>query len=182
MIFTETNLKGAYLIEFEKIEDERGFFARTFCQEEFRKHGLNPRLMQCSVSYNRSCGTLRGMHYQTAPYEETKLVRCTKGAIYDVIIDLRPNSPTFAQWIEAELTATNLRMIYIPQQFAHGFQTLEDDTEVLYQMSELYAPEYARGIRWNDPAFGIHWPTADRIISVRDNSYPDCENPNLLRA
>ena len=182
MIFKETPLKGAYLIEPELHEDERGFFARTFCQEEFRKHGLNPRLMQCNVSYNRSRGTLRGMHYQTDPYAEAKLVRCSKGAIYDVIIDLRPGSPTFARWIAAELTGTNLRMIYIPEQFAHGFQTLEDDTEVLYQMSEVYAPECARGIRWNDPAFGIHWPPADRIISVRDNSYPDCEKPNLLHA
>jgi dTDP-4-dehydrorhamnose 3,5-epimerase len=182
MTFKETSLKGAYLIEPELHEDERGFFARTFCQEEFRKHGLNPQLVQCSVSYNRSRGTLRGMHYQTAPYAETKLVRCTKGAIYDVIIDLRPGSPTFARWIGADLTAANLRMIYIPEQFAHGFQTLEDDTEVFYQMSELYAPECARGIRWNDPAFGIHWPTADRIISVRDNSYPDCGKPNLLLA
>jgi len=180
MIFKETPLKGAYLIEPELHEDERGFFARTFCQEEFREHGLNPRLMQCSVSYNRSRATLRGMHYQTAPYEETKLVRCTKGAIYDVIIDLRPGSPTFGRWAAAELTAANLRMICIPEQFAHGFQTLEDDTEVSYQMSEVYAPECARGIRWNDPAFGIHWPAADRIISIRDNSYPDFVNLNLL--
>ena len=182
MIFKETPLKGAYLIEPELHADERGFFARTFCGEEFKEHGLNPRIVQCSVSYNRARGTLRGMHYQTAPYEETKLVRCIKGAIYDVLIDLRPDSPTFARWAAFELSATSLRMIYVPEQFAHGFQTLEDDTEILYQMSELHAPEYARGIRWNDPAFGIHWPTADRIISIRDNSYPDCVNPNFLHA
>lgn len=173
MLFRETALTGAYLIELDKHEDERGFFARSWCQREFLAHGLNPRLVQCNISFNRRRGTLRGMHYQVAPHEEAKLVRCTRGAIYDVIIDLRPASPTYMQWIAVELTADNYRMLYIPERFAHGFQTLEDNTEVFYQMSEFYAPECARGIRWNDPTFAISWPTAERIISQRDQQYPD---------
>ncbi len=173
MRFLETALQGAFIIELDKQEDERGFFARTWCQRAFIAHGLNPRLVQCNVSFNRRRGTLRGMHYQVAPYAEAKLVRCTRGAIYDVIIDLRPDSPTFTQWIAVELTADNHRMLYIPEQFAHGFQTLEDNTEVFYQMSEFYAPECARGVRWNDPAFAIAWPPAERIISERDRHYPD---------
>jgi dTDP-4-dehydrorhamnose 3,5-epimerase len=173
MRFLETALQGAFIIELDRQEDERGFFARTWCQREFIAHGLNPRLVQCNVSFNRRRGTLRGMHYQVAPYAEAKLVRCTRGAIYDVIIDLRPDSPTFTQWIAVELTADNHRMLYIPEQFAHGFQTLEDNTEVFYQMSEFYAPECARGVRWNDPAFAIAWPPAERIISERDRHYPD---------
>jgi dTDP-4-dehydrorhamnose 3,5-epimerase len=178
MRFLETALKGAFIIELDKQEDERGFFARAWCQREFAARGLNPRLAQCNVSFNRRRGTLRGMHYQVAPYEEAKLVRCTRGAIYDVIIDLRPDSPTFMQWIAVELTADNYRMLYIPERFAHGFQTLEDNTEVFYQMSEFYAPECARGIRWNDPAFAICWPPAERIISERDQQYADflCES------
>src|SRR5688500_11400400 len=141
MIFTETDLKGAYIIEPEKLEDERGFFARTWCAREFEEHGLNPRLAQCNISYNHKKGTLRGMHFQAKPYEEAKLVRCTIGAIYDVIIDLRPQSPTYTQWTAVELTADNHRMLYVPEGFAHGFQTLMDQTEVFYQMSNLYNPQ-----------------------------------------
>ena len=173
MIFTEIKLKGAFIIHPEKLEDERGFFARTWCQVEFARHGLNPRVAQCSISFNRKRGTLRGMHYQIAPYEETKIVRCTQGAIYDVIIDLRPDARTFSQWVALELTSENRQMIYIPEGFAHGFQTLADNTEVFYQISELYAPEHARGVRWNDPAFGIQWPEYQRILSRRDRDYPD---------
>lgn len=142
-------------------------------QEEFEEHGLNPNLMQCSVSYNLRRGTVRGMHCQIAPYQETKLVRCTSGAIYDVIIDLRSDSPTFTQWTAVELSAMNHRMLYVPKDFAHGFQTLVDNTEVLYQISEFYKPEFARGFRYDDPTFGILWPVADRIISTRDATYPD---------
>ncbi len=173
MIFKETKLKGAYIIEIEPIEDERGFFARSFCEEEFKKHGLNPHIAQCNISYNEKKGTLRGMHYQVAPYEEAKLVRCTMGAIYDVIIDLRPDSSTFKQWIAVELTQENRRLLYVPEGFAHGFQTLEDRTEVLYQISEFHHPEWARGVRWNDPTFGIFWPVNVEIISVGDQQYPD---------
>ena len=173
MIFRETKLKGAFIIEPERQEDERGFFARTFGQEEFKAHGLNPRLVQCNISFNKNKGTLRGMHYQIAPYEEVKLVRCTMGAIYDVIIDLRADSPTYKQWFAVELTAENRRMLYIPEGFAHGFQTLEDNTEVFYQMSEFYNPESSKGIRWDDPAFNIRWPSNKRIISPRDQQYPD---------
>jgi dTDP-4-dehydrorhamnose 3,5-epimerase len=173
MVFKETSLPGAYLIDIEPFEDERGFFARTFCQEEFKKQGLNPTIAQCNVSYNRKRGTLRGMHYQVAPFEEAKLVRCTRGAIYDVLIDLRRHSPTFMRWIALDLTAANRHMLYIPEGLAHGFQTLQDDSEVFYQMSAPFAPEHARGIRWNDPAFGVEWPPAERIISRRDDQYPD---------
>jgi dTDP-4-dehydrorhamnose 3,5-epimerase len=173
MIFAETRLKGAYIIELEKIEDERGFFARSWCQREMRDHGLDPNVVQCNISFNKKKGTLRGMHYQSDPYSEAKLVRCTHGALYDVIIDLRPDSSTFLEWISVELTAENRKMLYIPKNFAHGFQTLADDTEVFYQMSEFYSPEHARGIRWNDPQFGIKWPTEVQVISHRDDSYPD---------
>jgi len=173
MIFKETRLKGAYVIEIEPLEDERGFFARTWCQREFEAHGLNSRLAQCSLSFNRKRGTLRGMHYQVAPYEEARLVRCTMGAIYDVIIDLRPNLHTFKKWETVELTATNRRMLYIPEGFAHGFQTLEDNTEVFYQMSEFYHPEASRGVRWNDPAFRIVWPNDIIVVSDKDREYPD---------
>ena len=173
MIFTETRLKGVFIVEMEKLEDERGFFARTFCQEEFKAHGLTPKVVQCNISFNKRRGTLRGMHYQVAPHEEAKLVRCTRGAIYDVVIDLNPQSPTFKQWIGAELTEENRRLFYVPRGFAHGFQTLEDSTEVFYQMSDFYHPECVRGVRWNDPAFGIDWPHCERIISARDQQYPD---------
>jgi dTDP-4-dehydrorhamnose 3,5-epimerase len=172
--FTETQLKGAYIIEPEMLTDERGFFARSWCQKEFTERGLNPNLVQCNISFNLKKGTLRGMHYQTKPYEEAKLVRCTMGAIHDVIIDLRPESPTFKQWVAVELTAENRKMLYIPEWIAHGFQTLVDNTEVFYQMSEFYHSESATGLRWDDPIFGIVWPqTSQIIISEKDKSYPN---------
>jgi dTDP-4-dehydrorhamnose 3,5-epimerase len=173
MIFTETKLKGTYIIDIERLEDERGFFARSWCQREFEAHGLNPQLVQCNVSFNTKKGTLRGMHYQNKPFEEAKLIRCTRGAIHDVVVDIRPDSPTFREYAGLLLTADNRRLLYVPEGFAHGFLTLDDDTEVFYQMSEFYAPEYAKGLRWNDPAFGIEWPSNARVISDRDRSYPD---------
>ncbi len=172
-MFTETRLKGAYVITSEKRLDERGFFARAWCQREFKEHNLNPRMVQCNISFNKKGGTLRGMHYQAAPCPEAKLVRCTRGAIYDVIVDLRAGSPTFKEHVAEVLTALNYQMLYVPEGFAHGFQTLEDDTEVFYQMSEFYAPELARGVRYNDPAFGIKWPIENVIINDRDRNYPD---------
>lgn len=175
MIFLETPLQGAYVIELEKREDERGFFARSWCKEEFTAKGLDTRLVQCNVSFNKKKGTLRGLHYQLPPHAETKLVRCTRGALYDVIVDLRADSLTFLRWFAVELTARNHRMLYIPQRFAHGFQTLEDETEIFYQMSEFYAPQAARGIRWNDPFLGIAWPEANRIISQKDREYVDLD-------
>ncbi len=172
MILKETKLKGAYVIDIEPIKDERGFFARTFCQEEFAKYGLNSRLAQCSLSYNKKKGTLRGMHYQAAPREESKLVSCPRGAIYDVVLDLRAQSETFGQWVAVKLSASNKKMLYIPEGLAHGFQTLEDDTEVFYQISEFYHPESARGVRFDDPAFAINWPEAEkRVISKKDMEY-----------
>lgn len=171
MIFTETALKGAFLIEPELVPDTRGVFARTWCQREFAARGLNERLVQCSTSFNINKGTLRGMHYQVPPFEEVKLVRCTMGAIYDVIIDLRRESPTFKEHFAVVLTPANRKMLYVPEGFAHGFQTLEDSTEVFYQMSQFYAPECARGVRWDDPAFHIKWPIDVPIISERDRRY-----------
>jgi len=171
MKFIETNLKGAYVIELEPMEDERGFFARSFCQKEFEEHGLNLRTVQCNISFNKKKGTLRGMHYQVAPYEEAKLVGCIRGAIYDVIIDLRPNFPTYRQWFAVELSAEDYKMLYVPEGFAHGFQTLENNTVVFYQMSEFYHAECARGVRWDDPVFGIEWPVKKLVISPRDQSY-----------
>ena len=172
MIFTETKLQGAFIVDVEHLEDERGFFARSWCMNEFEQHGLIPRIVQCNISFNKKRGTLRGMHYQAAPFEEAKLVRCTIGAIYDVIIDLRPNSDTFKQWLSVELTAKNHRALYIPENFAHGFQTLVENTEVLYQMSEFYHPECACGLRWNDPMFGVAWPINALVISENDKKYP----------
>ena len=172
MIFKETKLQGAYIIEPELLEDERGFFARTWSREEFAARGLDANLVQCNSSFNKQRGTLRGMHYQTAPHEEVKLARCTAGAIYDVIVDLREDSPTRSQWIAMELSAANRLMVYIPKGFAHGFQTLADETEVFYQVSEYYHPESARGVRWDDPAFGIDWPLEISVISERDRSHP----------
>jgi dTDP-4-dehydrorhamnose 3,5-epimerase len=169
--FLPTLLAGAYLIELGLLEDERGFFARSFCQNEFRAHGLNPVVAQCNVSFNRKRGTLRGLHYQAEPLAEAKLVRCTRGAIWDVIVDLRKGSPTVRKSYSAELTAENRRALYVPVGFAHGFQTLEDDTEVLYQMSEFYHAESTRGVRWNDPALGIQWPLPNPVLSSRDQSY-----------
>ena len=173
MIFKETRLKGAFLIELEKRIDDRGFFARSHCQREFEAHGLNPRVVQCNISFNKRKGTLRGMHFQAKPHEEARLVRCTRGAIYDVIIDLRPDSVTFKQWLAEELTAGNYRILYVPEGLAHGFLTLRDRTEVFYQMSEFHVPDSARGVRWDDPAFGIQWPMAVQVISDRDRKYPD---------
>jgi len=173
LIFTETKLAGAFVIEPERRTDQRGFFARTFCQQEFGAHGLNAQVAQCNVSFNKRKGTLRGMHYQAAPFAEAKLVRCTSGSLYDVIIDLRPSSATFKQYFAVELSAENRRMLYIPEDFAHGFQTLQDDTEVFYQMAQRYSVEHARGVRWNDPAFGIEWPEGERIVIERDQNYPD---------
>jgi len=171
--FLETPLKGACIVEIEQIEDSRGLFARSWCKREFESHSLNPELVQCNISFNIKKGILRGMHYQIKPFEEAKLVRCTKGAIYDVIIDLRSESPTFKDWFAVELTDKNRKMLYIPERFAHGFQTLKDNTEVFYQMYEYYSPEHSRGIRWNDPFFSIQWPEDKRIISKRDQQYPD---------
>ena len=173
MIFTETTLKGAYLIDPERVEDDRGFFARSWCQREFRAQGLNPSLVQCNVSFNRRKGTLRGMHYQAAPHAEAKLVRCTSGAIYDVIVDLRADSPSLKQWIGVELSAASRRMLYIPEGFGHGFQTLEDNTEVFYQMSAFHHAESIRGWRWNDPAFAITWPLPNPFLSPRDKNHVD---------
>jgi len=173
MIFKETNLKGAFIIEPEIMADERGFFARTWCAREFEAHGLTPNLVQCNISFNKQKGTLRGMHYQAVPHEEAKVVRCTMGTIYDVIIDLRPNSPTYKRWVSVDMSAENRRMLYIPEGFAHGFLSMEDDTEVFYQMSEFYAPECARGVRWNDPAFNITWPLGVTVISEKDGQYPN---------
>jgi len=173
MIFTETSLNGLYLVDLLRLEDERGFFARSWCQKEFEEHGFNSQLVQCNISFNKRRGTLRGMHYQTAPYEEAKLVRCTRGALYDVVIDLRPTSQTFKSWFAVELTSANHRALYIPEGFAHGFQTLTDNTEVFYQMSAFYHPESAKGIRWNDSEFSIEWPIEALVVSEKDNSYPN---------
>lgn len=172
MRLTETDLAGAWLVEPEPVADIRGFFARTFDAVEFARRGLRSTFPQCSVSYNARAGTLRGMHFQTAPHEEAKLVRCTAGAIFDVIVDLRVGSATRGRWLGVELTAENRRALYVPEGFAHGFQTLEDRSEVFYQISTAFVPEAAAGVRWDDPAFGIEWPVADsRILSDRDRGY-----------
>jgi len=177
MIFTPTTVAGAFIVDVERREDERGYFARTWCAEEFRQHGLNPELAQASVSLNRRRGTLRGLHYQASPHEEDKLVRCARGALWDVALDLRRDSPSYLGHVGIALTAESQRALYIPKGCAHGFQTLEDDTLVVYQMSQLYAPGSARGVRWNDPTFGIGWPIADPLILERDASYPDFTEP-----
>jgi dTDP-4-dehydrorhamnose 3,5-epimerase len=173
MKFVETKLKGSFIIDPERLEDERGFFARSWCQREAKQYGLEPEWLQCNISYNKSKGTMRGMHYQAAPFEEAKLVRCTMGAICDVIIDLRPDSATFKKWMAVELSSANRRMLYIPEGFAHGFLTLQDQSEVFYQMSEFYVPELARGVRWNDPAFGIEWPISVSVMTDKDRTFPD---------
>jgi dTDP-4-dehydrorhamnose 3,5-epimerase len=173
MKFINAPLSGAYMIEPQLLMDERGFFARTWCAEEFKLRGLNANLAQCSISFNTRRGTVRGMHYQEQPHAEAKLVRCCSGAVYDVIVDLRPTSPTYCQWFAVELTSENRKMLYVPEGFAHGFQTLADDTEILYQISEIHWPECARGVRWNDPRFGIEWPILDVVISQRDRNFPD---------
>src|SRR5689334_11417272 len=176
MIFTPTELTGAFVIEPQKLEDERGFFARSWCQREFERHALNPRLVQCDISFSKTKGTLRGMHYQLSPFEEVKLVRCTRGSIYDAIIDLRRDSATFKKHFGLVLNADNHKTLYVPEGFAHGFLTLEDNTEVFYQMSEFYAPEYGRGVRWNDPTFKISWPLTPTMMSERDRTYPGFGN------
>lgn len=173
MDFTETKVQGAFLIAPEKIPDERGFFARTWSETEFEERGLDSRLVQCSLSFNTRKGTLRGMHYQREPYAETKIVRCTRGEIYDVVLDLRTGSQTFKEWVAVQLSADNHQMLYIPKGCAHGFQTLSAGAEVFYQMSEFYRPESATGVRWNDPAFAIEWPLEVTVISERDRAYPD---------
>ncbi len=172
MIFRETTLKGAWIIEPERLEDGRGFFARTWCRDEFEARGLSPDFVQCNVSYNRRRGTVRGLHYQDAPHAEAKLVRCTRGAIFDVLVDLREGSDTYLNWAAAELTADNRKMVFAPEGVAHGFQTLDDDTEVFDQMSEPYHPEWARGVRWDDPGLAIAWPLPEGIVSDRDRSLP----------
>ncbi len=173
MLFQETKLPGAYVIELEKRFDERGFFARAFCEREFAEQGLPTRFPQCNLSRNLRAGTLRGMHYQVAPYRETKLVRCVAGAIYDVIVDLRPSSPTRLGWVGVELSSEDGRALFIPEGFAHGFITLTDGADVFYQMGEFFQPEAARGLRWNDPRLGIRWPREPAVISQRDATYPD---------
>ena len=174
MTFRELELTGAFLIELDRIEDERGFFARTFCRDEFAEHGLATEIVQANTAFNRRKGTLRGMHFQAAPHEEAKLVRCTRGAVYDVIVDLRRDSPTFTRWVSVELTVENDTMLYVPEGFAHGYQTLEDETETSYLMSQRYEPSAGRGVRWDDPAFGIEWPDeCDRTMNERDRTWPD---------
>lgn len=173
MIFTETPLKGAYLIAMQKHGDDRGFFARAFCRREFAEQGLSHQIVQANNSLSARQGTLRGMHYQLAPRAETKIVRCIRGALHDIILDLRPDSPTFGETFAAELTAENRLMLYVPKGFAHGFITLVDDTEAFYLVDESYAPEYERGVRWDDPHFAIPWPAQPTVISEKDRAYRD---------
>ncbi|MGZ4336031.1 MAG: dTDP-4-dehydrorhamnose 3,5-epimerase [Gaiellaceae bacterium] len=172
MRFVETSIAGAFVVEIEPIEDERGSFARTFSRDEFEAHGLSTDIAQCSISFNKRRGTLRGMHFQREPYGECKLVRCIRGSIFDVIVDLRPESATYRHWFGTELTPVNGRMLYIPSGLAHGFQTLEDATEVAYQISQVYVPSHARGVRFDDPAFAIEWPLSVTAVSERDRDFP----------
>src|SRR5215211_1824995 len=174
MVITETELKGAFVIELEPFEDVRGFFARAWSDREFEAAGLNAHFVESNISFNEKKGTLRGMHYQLPPYDQAKLVRCTRGSIYDVVIDLRPDSPTFRRWVGVELSAENRLTLCVPAEFAHGFQTLEDETEVFYLVSNYYAPDAQRGVRWDDPAFRIEWPEAagGRVMADRDRDYP----------
>jgi len=174
VIFEQTRLQGAFLVDLERREDERGFFARTWCADEFADHGLVNRVVQANVSWNAKPGTLRGMHFQHPPHAETKLVRCTRGGIYDVIVDLRPDSETYKQWLGVELNAENRRALFVPEGFAHGYQTLVPDSEITYQVSAAYAPQAEGGVRWDDPAFGIEWPDAgNALLSDKDRSWPD---------
>ena len=179
MLFTQTKLKGAFIIDLEPRQDRRGFFARTFCAKEFEAHGLKPAVAQCNLSFNHKKGTLRGMHYQIPPAAETKLIRCTQGAIYDVIVDMRPESPTYLQHIGVELTAENRRALYVPEMFAHGYQALSDGAEVIYQVGEFYTPGYERGMRYNDPALKIDWPLPVSEISQKDAAWPLLEMISL---
>ena len=176
MIFTETRLQGAYLIDLEPIADERGLFARSWCRREFEQHGLKTDLAQCNLSFNHHKGTVRGMHFQLAPHREVKLVRCIRGAIYDVIVDLRSESPTFKSWAGVELNAENRRMFYVPEGFAHGYQTMVENSEVFYLTTQFYQPDAERGCRWNDPAFAIQWPLEVTQISNKDKGYPDIQS------
>ena len=174
MIFTETILRGSFIIELERIEDERGFFSRTWCAEEIEEHGLKSYICQENISFNRLKGTLRGMHFQKEPYQETKLIRCSHGSIYDVIIDLRKDSPTYKQWLGVKLSEGNYKMLYIPENFAHGFITLENNSQVTYIITQFYNPSAESGIRWDDLSFNIKWPMEPVVISEKDRSYPDC--------
>jgi len=177
MKFTETTLKGAYVIDLEKLEDERGFFARAWCRNEFLAKGLSVDIVQANVAFNKQRGILRGMHRQIRPAEEVKVVRCIRGSIFDAIVDLREHSKTYKQWIGVELTADNHKALYVPEGFGHGYLTLEDDSEVFYQVSQFYSPEHEKGVRWNDPAFGIEWPDMDEyLISEKDQAWPDYES------
>jgi len=173
MVFHKTSLEGAYIIEVEKHEDERGFFSRLWCKDEFETHGLNSKVVQTNIGFSKKTGTLRGLHYQVPPYEEVKVVRCTMGAIYDVIVDLRPDSPTYNQCISVELNCENRKMIYVPEGFAQGYMTLVDNTEICYTTSQFYAPKHARGVRFDDPAFSIQWPIDVSVISDADKNWPD---------
>lgn len=172
MIFTETKLKGAYIINIQRLEDDRGFFGRAYCKNEFQEHELNIDLVQANVSFNHKKGTLRGMHMQLEPFGETKLVRCTRGSIFDVIIDLRKPSETYKEWIGVELTADNYKMLYVPQGFAHGYITLEDNSDVMYQVTQFYNALSEKAYRWNDPAFNIKWPLEPVIVSEKDQAHP----------
>jgi dTDP-4-dehydrorhamnose 3,5-epimerase len=182
MIFKDTGINGVWVIEPERLEDERGFFARTWDPDEFAERGLNPELAQCSISFNSVRGTLRGLHYQAAPHEEAKLVRCTAGSIFDVAVDLRPGSSMFRDWFGVELSAENRLALYVPEGCAHGFLTLADDSEVHYHISQAYVPEAGRGVRWNDPAFAIRWPGEVVVINERDGSYPDFRHETARQA
>lgn len=176
MKFTQTKLDGAYIIELEKIEDDRGFFARAWCKDEFKAHGLSENVAQSNIAFNRHKGILRGMHRQTHPFEEVKVVRCIRGSIYDVIVDLRKESETYKQWTGVRLTSENRIALYVPEGFGHGYLTLEENSEVFYQVSQFYSPEHENGVRWNDPAFGIEWPDAGGyLISDKDQAWPDFE-------
>ena len=173
MLFTPLEIPGAFLVDIEPKTDDRGFFARSYCKKEFEAHGLGTRLSQCNISYSEAVGTLRGMHIQLAPYQEAKLVRCTRGSLYDVMVDLRRDSPTYCKWFGVTLTAASRQAVYVPEGCAHGFQTLEPASEAFYQVSEYYSKEFERGYRWNDPAFGIVWPLPDPVLSPRDRAHAD---------
>lgn len=176
MIFTETHLKDAYIIDLKKIEDDRGFFARAYCQNEFAEQNIQLNWVQANQAFSKQRGTLRGLHFQKAPYAEAKLMRCIRGAMFDVIVDLRPDSPSYLQWLGVELTAENRRALLVPEGFAHGYLTLQDDTEAFYPTSQFYTPGAEGGVRWDDPAFGIEWPFTDNlIITEKDQSWPDYE-------
>jgi dTDP-4-dehydrorhamnose 3,5-epimerase len=174
--FLETTIAGLYIVEIEPLTDDRGFFARSFCARDFQALGLETTVAQCNISFNKKAGTLRGLHFQAFPHEEAKLIRCTRGSVYDVAIDIRPNSRTYLKWFAAELNSENRRMMFIPRGFAHGFQTLVDESEVFYLMSEFYHPESGRGLCWDDPVLGITWPLTDPIISDKDRSYSPVSN------